>query len=71
MLYIVIATTWCLLAFIAFSMCRLAALSDAAHTRELAEWIARGGWRRREETLAEIAATRLLDGYGEARRAAG
>ena len=71
MLYIAIAAVWCLLAFAAFAICRLAGLSDDAHTLELAEWVARGGWRSREQARADIGVERLFEGRGEARRATG
>ncbi len=37
MLYILIAVAWCVLASFALAICRVSALSDDAHTLELAE----------------------------------
>ena len=71
MLYVVIASAWCLLAYVALAICRVSAFSDDAHTIELAECFAASTRAARELTPADATAGRRFDGRGEARRATG
>jgi hypothetical protein len=70
-LYIGIAAGWCLLAFVAFAICRVASLTEDAHSRELADWIAGGGSRGSEQPIADDAAAPPLPDRIKASRATG
>jgi hypothetical protein len=70
-LFIVIAAGWCLLAFIGVAICRMAALSDDAHSLELADWVAAGGLLAREQPTADDPAELHLQRRGRAKRAIG
>jgi hypothetical protein len=67
-LYIGIAAGWCLLAFVAFAICRVAARTEDAHSRELAEWIAGGGPHASDQPVADDATAPALP---DRRRASG
>jgi hypothetical protein len=70
-LYIGIAAGWCLLAFVAFAICRVASRTEDAQSRELAEWIAGGGPRGSEQPVADDAAAPALPDRRRASGAAG
>jgi hypothetical protein len=70
-LYIGIAAGWCLPAFVAFAICRIASRTEDAHSRELAEWIAGGGPRGSDQSVADDAAAPALRDRRRASRATG
>jgi hypothetical protein len=70
-LYIGIAVGWCLLAFVAFAICRAASLTEDAQTRELADWIASGGPRGDGRPITDDDAAPALADQTRASRATG
>jgi hypothetical protein len=70
-LYIGIAAAWCLLAFVAFAICRVASVTEDAHSRELADWIAAGGPGLGGQPADDDADAPALPGQIRASRATG